>query len=190
MIVNMTKCQFIKPKYAKLNEFAYLDNDTVSYFEHLLCTQWFGDDVFIIGESAGSENTKYGKEALTKLEDMIESFNQTFFDFISDSFERLEIESGHGIHLYIVNHHAKEYIIQKNGNINAKEVAALPVLLALGNNKYAGSYHGHNMHLAGIWINSIGSIEPTDIKPPQNYRIFNPDFYEKDKIKDKFVLER
>jgi len=73
---------------------------------------------------------------------------------------------------YIVNHTKKLYVDKTKIE---NEIHPLPLLIAEGNSRGGGDYHGNNENLCGSWTRDVISIEN---EIPDNYEELVCDFYE------------
>jgi len=139
----------------KLMEHSYLKNKFVNTFESLLAPNgifyksrvvWAGD---YADNEVGQEQNLYN----LAYDQHIKDFTMKCQTLTLDKFQ------------YIINHTKKQYVNKDNNN----KYHPLPLLVAEGNGRGGGDYHGINQDIIGSWSRDVISVEN---KIPDDYDEF------------------
>lgn len=141
---------------AKLMEHAYINNLIANTIEFLLspyCEQYHKSHCVMAGDYADNEDDDDGN--LYSIARNYHSHQQAY--------KNININ-------YIVNHTKKMYVDKTK--LNTK-IHPLLLLIAEGNGKGTGDYHGSDYHLVGSWSRDLISME---FNKPDGYTELETDF--------------
>ena len=204
VIANFDKKEYLHPhKWGngmKLTEFSYTGNYLSTALLNLLKGRWNGDRVYLIGDYADltdqDENWYSTAKALSQELDIHDGDYQNYPDscslqnYVIANFKQLTMSKvGHkrtSAH-YVYNHcknevlcldHLPVFHIDPDGW--KWQIAALNLLLAMGNGRGGGDYRGHNEELVGSWVNDSEYLEVTTHPLPAHamFKEVHPDFHE------------
>ena len=156
---------------AKLMEHSYISNNFVEAVEFLLINdgeekgRWADSRIIWAGDYADAE----GKDG------------ENYYSLAADNGTALKflITAVPENYPYLVNHTTKEYVDKKKlptfGENNDWMIHPLPLLIAEGNGRGGGDYHGDNEDYVGRWARGIINLMK-DI--PDGYTEIKPDFLE------------
>lgn len=156
---------------AKLMEHSYITNNFVEAVEFLLIND--GEEK---GRWADSRIIWAGDYADPEAED-----GENYYSQAADNGTRLKflITAVPENYPYLINHTEKEYVDKKKlptfGENNDWMIHPLPLLVAEGNGRGGGDYHGDNEDYVGRWARCIINLMK---EIPEGYTEIQPDFLE------------
>lgn len=159
---------------AKLMEHSYIGNYFVGAFESLInkeSGEYAGLPVAWGGDYADNEPNPHNHEKVN-LYDLAHAYGKKI--------KFGDIEPKH--YRYIINEDDKEYIDTLNPNCACNTpwegltINMLPLLIAEGNGRGGGDYHGKNERYVGIWARHI--VVVSDNKPDNTYKEVEMSFEE------------
>ena len=156
---------------AKLMEHSYISNNFVEAVEFLLIND--GEEK---GKWADSRIIWAGDYADAEAKD-----GENYYSLAADTGTRLQflITAVPENYPYLVNHTKKEYVDKKKlptfGENNDWMIHPLPLLVAEGNGRGGGDYHGDNQDYVGRWARCIINLMK---EIPDGYTEIKPDFLE------------
>jgi hypothetical protein len=136
----------------KLTEHSYLKNNFVNTFESLLAPDGIFYKSRIVWAGDYADNEVGQEENLHQI-----AFNQPNKDFTT-KYQALTLEKNQ----YIINHTKKQYVDKEKHD----KYHPLPLLVAEGNGRGGGDYHGINQDIIGSWSRDVISVEN---KIPDDY---------------------
>lgn len=103
-LINLTKQEYLIPHNGvKLMEFSYCNSLTISQFNHLLATHWYGDEVICAGDY--TESTSYQSYMKLKHNDDI-----NIYSYASEYYAPIEQNCSTETYDIVVNITLKEYV--------------------------------------------------------------------------------
>jgi len=139
----------------KLTEHSYLKNQFVNTFESLLAPDGIFYKSRVVWAGDYADNEVGQEENLHEI-----AFNQPNKDFTT-KYQALILEKNQ----YIINHTKKQYVDKEKHD----KYHPLPLLVAEGNGRGGGDYHGINQDIIGSWSRDVISVEN---KIPDDYTEF------------------
>lgn len=195
-LVNFDKKEFVEPWSldcgAKLTEWSYCRAPMVCALMNLIAEKWKGDRVYVVGDYADLDDTSVNWYKACK-EIVHEIGVDNIYSYATENFKNITKEVDTGLYDWkrIYNHYTKQFIDLSKCPIEwtwlddeTKELcissfAPLALLLAMGNGRGGGDYHGHNADLVRSWCNFTKYIEiSNDECILEGYEEFAPDFTE------------
>ena len=162
---------------AKLMEHSYISNNFVEAVEFLLINdgeekgRWADSQIIWAGDYADYE-FNIGDDGDPA---------DNYYSLVSDKGTRLKflITAVPENYPYLVNHTEKEYVDKKKlptfGENNDWMIHPLPLLVAEGNGRGGGDYHGLGQDYVGRWARCIVNLMK---EIPKEYTEIQPDFLE------------
>lgn len=199
-LVNFDKKEFVEPWPldcgAKLTEWSYNRAPMACALMNLVAGRWKGDRVYVVGDYADLENTLVNwYEACKEISNEVGV--DAIYSYATANFKNISSEVDAEFHNWkrIYNHYTKQYIDLSKCPIEwvwwdeeikeavVSSFAPLGLLLAMGNGRGSGDYHGHNADLVGSWCNFTKYIEISNDKCIlEGYEEFAPAFTENDSL--------
>lgn len=159
---------------------------------NLVAGRWKGDRVYVVGDYTDLENTSVNwYEACEEISNEVGV--DAIYSYVTANFKDISSEVDAEFHNWkrIYNHYTKQYIDLSKDPIEwvwwdeeikeavVSSIAPLGLLLAMGNGRGGGDYHGRNADLVGSWCNFTKYIEiSNDECIPIGYVEFTPNFTE------------
>lgn len=141
-----------------LSEHAFVGDETVNEYEHLLNTKYSGKRFVWCGQFCDKYN---GKNFYQESSDYINSHKNNNI-FVYKHFK------------YAINHDKKQYVIIEEENDNIDIIHPLPILCAHGNGYGLNDYKGKHMDLVGSW--AFDHISVSNEKPDDTYELLDVHF--------------
>ena len=123
----------------KLMEHSYIDNNFVSVVEDIISSNGMFYKSRIVWAGDYADNEPDSDKNLNKM-----ARAESFFPNVSEN-----------KYTYILNHTKKQYVNKKKFDT----YHPLPLLLAEGNGRGGGDYHGSNEDKIGIWARDVISVD-------------------------------
>lgn len=170
-VVNLTKKEFMYPRWIKLMEHSWVGNSCLMAVTNLLSpgNPWHKTKLVWAGD--------YMDEGL-----FIRSKKKTLYREASDKYKEVSIEIPDGPDIYIfVNHTKKEYFDLRKLDLDAPDgtIHPLSILTSSGNGRGGGDYRPideESEEYVGTWAGDIISAE---FEIPSKYKEIFPNFKEK-----------
>lgn len=161
----------------KLMEHSYLDNSYVGAVMRLMIPggPWHKRRVIWAGDYSENRFSDYGKDVIEKLADELISSAENVYSSVEES-RLIPAPIQDQEKWIIVNHTRKEYIILNLVPRGDMMVHPLPLMIADGNGRGGGDYHGTSIDLVGSWCGDVISLETKE--PGKGFEELRPDFEE------------